>query len=75
MSDELPVRLHKPEEVAAMFGGISRSTVMALRLSEKWPYTKIGTTILFSLEDIQAIMARGSKTPEPPRKTRTRRTS
>ena len=74
MSDELPVRLYRPDELGQMFGGLSRSTIMALRLSEKWPHTKVGATILFSLEDIQAIMARGQKTPEPPRKTRTRRT-
>ena len=73
MSDELPRLLFKPEEVASMFG-LSKSTIMALRLSEKWPFTKIGGSIMFSKEDIDEILVRGKKTPEPPRKTRTRRT-
>ena len=66
--------LYKPEELAEMFG-LSRSTIMSLRLTEKWPHHKIGGSIMFSQADIDEIMARGSKTPEPPRKTRTRRTS
>lgn len=73
MSDEVSRLLYKPEEVASMFG-LSKSTIMALRLSEKWPYTKIGGSIMFSREDINEIMARGKKTPEAPRTTRSRRT-
>ena len=73
MSEELPRLLFKPDELATMFG-LSKSTIMALRLSERWPHTKIGGSIMFSQADIDEIMARGSKTPEPPRKTRTRRT-
>ena len=73
MSDELPRLLYKPDEVAQMFG-LSKSTIMSLRLSEKWPHTKIGGSIMFSQENITEIMARGSQTPEPPRTTRTRRT-
>ncbi len=66
--------LYKPEEVGEMFGGLSRSTIMALRLSEKWPYVKIGGSIMFSQENIDEIISRGSKTPEAKRSTRTRRT-
>lgn len=73
MSEELPRLLYTPEEFAAAVGK-SKSTIMALRLSEKWPYSKFGGSIMFSREDIDEILARGKKTPEAPRKTRTRRT-
>lgn len=73
MTEELPRLLYKPDELAQMFG-LSKSTIMALRLSERWPHTKIGGSIMFSREDIDEIMARGKKTPEPKRTTRTRRT-
>lgn len=73
MSEELPRLLYTPEEFAASVGK-SKSTIMSLRLSEKWPYTKFGGSIMFSREDIDEILARGKKTPEPPRTTRTRRT-
>ena len=75
MTGEIPRLLFKPEELGQMFGGLSRSTIMSLRLSEKWPHHKLGGSIMFSQADIDEIMARGSKTPEPPRKTRTRRTA
>lgn len=73
MTEELPRLLFKPEEVAVMFG-LSKSTIMSLRLSEKWPFVKIGGSIMFSRENIDEIISRGSKTPEAKRTTRTRRT-
>ncbi len=73
MSEELPRLLYSPDEVAVMFGR-SRSTIMSLRLKEKWPYNKFGGSIMFSQEDIDEIISRGSKTPEAKRSTRTRRT-
>ncbi len=73
MSEELPRLLYTPAEVAEMFG-TSRSTIMTLRISEKWPYTKLGGRYMFSPEDIKEIVSRGSRTPEPTRTTRTRRT-
>ncbi len=73
MTEELPRRLFTPGELAEMFG-TSRSTIMTLRLSEKWPYTKLGARYMFSPEDIDEIISRGATTPEPTRTTRTRRT-
>lgn len=74
MSDELPVRLlYSADEFAAMVGK-SKSTIMSLRLSEKWPYSKFGGSIMFSPEDIQEILRRSAQAPEPARTTRTRRT-
>lgn len=74
MTEETPRLLFRPDELGEMFGGLSRSTIMSLRLSEKWPFHKLGGSIMFSREDIDEIMARGKKTPEPKRTTRTRRT-
>ena len=65
--------LFKPEELATMFG-LSKSTIMSLRLSERWPFHKVGGSIMFSRGDIDQILERTAQTPEPKRTTRTRRT-
>lgn len=70
---EVQRELFKPEELAQMFG-LSKSTIMALRLSERWPFHKIGGSIMFSRGDIDQILERTAQTPEPKRATRTRRT-
>jgi len=73
MSDAPQRELFKPEEVAVMFG-LSKSTIMALRLSERWPFHKVGGSIMFSRGDIDQILERTAQQPEPKRTTRTRRT-
>ncbi len=70
---EVQRELFKPEELATMFG-LSKSTIMALRLSERWPFHKVGGSIMFSRGDIDTILERTAQTPEPKRSTRTRRT-
>ena len=73
MSDEVSRELFRPDELAQMFG-LSKSTIMSLRLSERWPFHKVGGSIMFSRGDIDQILERTAQTPEPPRTTRTRRT-
>lgn len=65
--------LYKPDEVAEMFG-LSKATIMALRLSEKWPFHKVGGSTMFSRSDIDEILERTARTPEPKAVRRTRRT-
>lgn len=54
--------LYKPDKVAEMFG-LSKATIIAFRLSEKWPFHKVGCSIMFSRGDLDEI--RTARTPEP----------
>jgi Helix-turn-helix domain len=70
--DKYPAELllYTPEQFGEMFG-LSKSTIVALRLSQKWPYCKVGGSILFSRSDVNAILESAAREPEPRRETRT----
>jgi hypothetical protein len=65
--------LYTPEQVGEMFG-LSKSPIMALWLSQKWPYRNVGGSILFSRSDVDAILEDAAREPEPKGVRRTRRT-
>lgn len=73
--DKYPAELllYTPEQVGEMFG-LSKSTIKALRISERWPFHKVGGSILFSRSDVDSILESTAQTPEPRGTTRTRRT-
>ena len=64
--------LYTPGQVGEMFG-LSKSTIMALRISQRWPDRKVGGSILFSRSDVDSILESTAREPEPRRPTRTRR--
>jgi excisionase family DNA binding protein len=68
---EDPNKLFTPSEAAVILG-ITRSSLYKLRLEKRWPHHLLGGAIRFSRGDLDAILASTAKTPEPPRRTRSR---
>jgi excisionase family DNA binding protein len=53
----------KSSEVAALLD-ISLNTLYQLRINRQLPFTKIGGTIFFESNDIEAMMAKNKKQPK-----------
>jgi len=61
---EQPEKWLKSHQVQRMLG-ISPGTLQNLRINRTLPYTKIGGVILYSLEDINAIIERNKRNKLP----------